>query len=86
MDPIDKYNYISIKNLHNANYKQIYIIKRDKAKSLNHFFLSKKMPNKFWIKNEIKICDRAKIQGKKLNTQNFVKKRKICGKKRKAKV
>jgi len=53
---------------------------------LNQFFLPKKIPNKFWIKIEIKICDRAKIQRKKLNTQNFVKKRKICGKKRKVKV
>ena len=76
MDPIDKYNYISIKSLHNANYKQVYNKKEIKQK-FESIFLPKKIPNKFWIKIEIKICDRAKIQGKKLNTQNFVKKRKI---------
>jgi len=50
---------------------------------LNQFFLPKKIPNKFWIKIEIKICDRAKIQGKKIKHTKLCEKEKTLRKKEK---
>jgi len=47
--------------------------------------LSKKIPNKFWIKIEIKICDRAKIQGKKIKHTKLCEKEKNLRKKEKSK-